>query len=68
MISNQLNHKAKSFNILIGPEGDFTQEEYRLANKANFLSSSLGDNILKVETAAISALSYLKITMNSKNE
>ncbi len=68
MISKKLNHKAKSFNILIGPEGDFTQEEYRLANKADFLSSSLGDNILKVETAAIAALSYLKITMNSKNE
>ncbi len=47
--------------LLVGPEGDFTEEEYNYAGKFNFLSVSLGDNILRVETAVIAAFSYIKI-------
>ena len=50
--------------ILIGPEGDFTEQEYSLAEQSNFSSASLGDNILRVETAAISAFSFVKIIYN----
>ena len=55
---------TKAQLILIGPEGDFTEKEYSLAEQSNFSSASLGDNILRVETAAISAFSFVKIIYN----
>ena len=39
--------------ILIGPEGDFTQDEIRQALQYNFTEVSLGDNILRTETAGL---------------
>ncbi len=39
--------------VIIGPEGDFTNEEIILAEKAGFTSVSLGDNRLRTETAGI---------------
>ncbi len=47
-------HKNQHFiSFLIGPEGDFTNEEYMFAFENNVLPVGLGENILKVETAAI---------------
>jgi 16S rRNA (uracil1498-N3)-methyltransferase len=49
--------------ILIGPEGGFTSSEVEQAKAVGFISRSLGQNILRAETAAISALtlvSFLK--------
>lgn len=46
---------GKSAFILIGPEGDFTNEEIELAIKNNFISVSLGENTLRTETAGIVA-------------
>ena len=40
---------------------DFTEDEYKAAKNLNFLSVSLGKNILRVETAALSALSFIKL-------
>ncbi len=42
--------------ILVGPEGDFTDEELELAGKANFTALSLGHNRLRTETAAVVAV------------
>lgn len=42
---------------LIGPEGDFTPEEYRLAADAGFLPTTLGPHVMRSETAAAHALS-----------
>ena len=39
--------------ILIGPEGDFTPEEIKVATDNNFKPISLGDRRLRTETAAI---------------
>ncbi|MCB9223394.1 MAG: 16S rRNA (uracil(1498)-N(3))-methyltransferase [Crocinitomicaceae bacterium] len=41
--------------ILIGPEGDFTPEEVKLAQENGFLSVSLGKSRLRTETAGILA-------------
>lgn len=41
--------------ILIGPEGDFTEEEILLAEEKNFLPVSLGHSRLRTETAGIFA-------------
>lgn len=46
----------KKIAFCIGPEGDFTPDEYALAQKAGCQAVSLGKTILKVETAAITAV------------
>lgn len=50
---------AQNVLILIGPEGDFTEEEILLAEKNNFTSVSLGDMRLRTETAGILACAGL---------
>jgi 16S rRNA (uracil1498-N3)-methyltransferase len=43
----------KSYGLLIGPEGDFTDEEVDLAIKNNWKKVSLGPTRLRTETAAL---------------
>jgi len=45
----------KKSNILIGPEGDFSEKEITLAIKNNFQSLSLGNSRLRTETAGVIA-------------
>ena len=47
----------KAISFLIGPEGDFTPEEYAQAQDQGCIPVTLGKTILKVETAAICTLS-----------
>ena len=46
--------------LLVGPEGDFTAEETRAAIDAKFLPVTLGDIVLRVETASLYCLSALR--------
>jgi 16S rRNA (uracil1498-N3)-methyltransferase len=46
--------------ILIGPEGDFTPDELDLAIKYGCVPVSLGDTVLKVETAALATVALVK--------
>ncbi len=41
------------YALLIGPEGGFTEEETKLAEKKGFRRVSLGKNVLRTETAGI---------------
>ena len=50
--------------IVIGPEGDFTQEEVSLAQNANFTPLSLGDSRLRTETAAVFACNAAHLNAN----
>lgn len=50
--------------ILIGPEGDFSEDEIILAKKHNFASINLGKTRLRTETAAMAACH----TINLLNE
>jgi len=52
--------ESHSLTMLIGPEGDFTEEECQLAIGQGIHLVSLGENRLRTETAAIFALSSLK--------
>ena len=53
---------ALSFRIiLIGPEGDFTQEEIRQAMDAGFIAVELGENRLRSETAAVAAAALMTL-------
>lgn len=47
-------------HILIGPEGDFTQEEVNMAKLVGFLPMSLGATRLRTETAGLYATSAFK--------
>ena len=42
--------------VLIGPEGDFSQEEVKMAEAAGFQAISLGKSRLRTETAALVAV------------
>lgn len=44
---------GKSYSLLIGPEGDFTDEEIGLALKSGWQKVSLGPTRLRTETAAL---------------
>ncbi|MCW3121432.1 MAG: Ribosomal small subunit methyltransferase [Flavipsychrobacter sp.] len=47
--------------LLIGPEGDFTQEEVNLCMENGFVPVSLGAQRLRTETAAIAAAAYFNV-------
>lgn len=47
--------------FLIGPEGDFTPEEYALARERGCVPVSLGKTVLKVETAALVAVACAQL-------
>jgi 16S rRNA (uracil1498-N3)-methyltransferase len=50
---SHLQYQHKDAIFLIGPEGDFTPQEVRLAKANGFQSISLGEKILRTETAAL---------------
>ncbi len=47
--------------VLIGPEGDFSIDEVRLAEKNGFVSVSLGTSRLRTETAALVAVHIMQM-------
>ncbi|MEO0897894.1 MAG: RsmE family RNA methyltransferase [Bacteroidota bacterium] len=53
--------QENELTFLIGPEGDFTDEEVEMARQADFIPISLGENRLRTETAAIFGLSIFKL-------
>jgi 16S rRNA (uracil1498-N3)-methyltransferase len=61
---------TKDFFIVVGPEGGFSKDEVTMAKEGGFVSVSLGQQILKVETAAaaiISIIQYEKGIFSSKS-
>jgi 16S rRNA (uracil1498-N3)-methyltransferase len=51
--------------IMIGPEGGFHSSEIQLAYKNTFKSLHLGNTILRTETAAVVAVSQLKLLLKT---
>ena len=47
--------------FLIGPEGDFTPQEYDFARARGCIGVSLGKTVLKVETAALAAVACAQL-------
>lgn len=52
--------ESTEISLIIGPEGDFTEQECQQAHTQGIHLISLGENRLRTETAAIFALSGLK--------
>jgi 16S rRNA (uracil1498-N3)-methyltransferase len=54
---------GKDTLILIGPEGDFTTEEIKLALSAGFQSIHLGPARLRTETAGLYAVTAFNLSV-----
>lgn len=50
-------YDGTDITVMIGPEGDFSQEEAKLALEAGFIPVHLGASRLRTETAAVTAAS-----------
>ena len=53
--------KNENVLILIGPEGDFSEEEIKSAKECGFIPVSLGESRLRTETAALAACHTIHI-------
>lgn len=51
--------RCDSFLVLIGPEGDFSETEIRLAIKNGFIPVTLGSGRLRTETAGVAAVQMI---------
>jgi 16S rRNA (uracil1498-N3)-methyltransferase len=61
----KIKKEDKPICIIIGPEGDFTESEReQILNFKDVQSLKLNNNILRTETAAISALSIINYFLN----
>lgn len=52
--------EAQSINLMLGPEGGFSAQEVAEARKYGWQTVSLGDRILRAETATLSAVSIVQ--------
>lgn len=59
-------HGAKSIAVYIGPEGGFDESEICDSKEAGFEIMSLGNRILRTETAAIATLSILMFELEEE--
>ena len=58
---NKALQKDKETLLLIGPEGDFTDEEVEFLTSEGFSGISMGDNRLRTETAAVTACAFFNM-------
>jgi 16S rRNA (uracil1498-N3)-methyltransferase len=49
-----------SLSLAVGPEGGWTAEELQMFSQSHWIAASLGDTILRAETAAIAALAIAR--------
>ncbi|MFT5883224.1 MAG: 16S rRNA (uracil1498-N3)-methyltransferase [Crocinitomicaceae bacterium] len=52
--------EVSSAALLVGPEGDLSQSEYDVAVESGFIPVSLGNIVLRVETATLYCLSVIR--------
>jgi len=64
------SHSADSDDalVLIGPEGDFSIEEVRMAVDAGFVSVDLGKSRLRTETAGLAAVMMMQLSASLNNK
>ncbi|MGC2258395.1 MAG: RsmE family RNA methyltransferase [Candidatus Sulfotelmatobacter sp.] len=63
-VLNQETH-GSGIVLAIGPEGGWTEEELQAFQQAGWISASLGNTILRAETAAIAAMAIAASALNS---
>lgn len=60
------NAQAPDAAMAIGPEGGWTDAELASARSVDFVEASLGENILRAETAVITALAILEYALSGR--
>lgn len=58
---------VKNFIGMVGPEGGFARDEIDVARDAGFISVSLGNRILRAETAAITIVAIVQYELGDLN-
>ena len=58
---SELIGENKNYLIAVGPEGDFTETEYRFFEELNFRPIGLSHRVLRSETAALSILAAIEV-------
>ena len=56
---------AQSAEISIGPEGGWTDAEFATARGAGFAQASLGELVLRTETAVLASLAILHFALDA---
>lgn len=57
---------AVTVSLAVGPEGGWTAEEIEAATANGFLEASLGENILRTETAVIASLAIMQFALGTR--
>ena len=64
-LKKELLNEAKSLSVLVGPEGDFSPSEIEvIRGNPNVVSFTISRNILRTDTAVISAISLVNFINN----
>jgi len=66
-LSEVLDLKSSEVLIIVGPEGDFSPQEYKELESNNFKFVRLSSNILRVETAGILFVGLVKQFLNHES-
>lgn len=59
---NEVAGKAQNMQVLVGPEGDFSAAEVKMALQHGFVPISLGTSRLRTETAALVAVHLMRLS------
>jgi 16S rRNA (uracil1498-N3)-methyltransferase len=67
LLRDVINPKAADNGVAlaVGPEGGWTEEEFQSFQKAGWISASVGNTILRAETAAIAATALVASALHS---
>ena len=65
VLSSHESANATAATLAIGPEGGWTDGELEAARAARFAEASLGDLILRTETAVVAALAVVTFSLNA---
>jgi 16S rRNA (uracil1498-N3)-methyltransferase len=66
VLSSRESANASAATLAIGPEGGWTDAELSAAHAAHFAEASLGDLILRTETAVLASLAIVKFALEAK--
>lgn len=59
-VLGEMEYADQPILVAVGPEGDFSEPEYRLLDEAGFQRAWLGPRVLRTETAGVVALSVMQ--------
>lgn len=62
ILNETVSSGKKEYVVMIGPEGDFSREEIKLALEKGWQAVSLGESRLRIETAALTAVAAVYIS------